>query len=155
LLDDAQLEKLCRAARLQRFGRGEKVIEQGSAGDSMFILLAGQAEVRVRKNEAETPVATLETGDAFGEMSLLTGEPRSATVVARRDCELWEIGKEPMRELLEENTALVERLGELLAQRRLKNEGLLATTTSAREMQTKQDEYTQGFLRKLSAFFEL
>ena len=155
LLDEAQLDKLFLHARLQRFGRGEKIIVQGSQGDSMFMLLAGEAEVRVLANGAETCVAALHLGDAFGEMSLLTGEPRSATVVARQDCELWEIDKATLGEILQENEALVQRLGEMLAKRRLENEGLLATAANDREMQTKQREYTQGFLRKLSAFFEL
>jgi CRP-like cAMP-binding protein len=155
LLDDAQFDKLLHCARLQRFGRGEKVIVQGECGQSMFIVLAGEAEVLVRAGGAETRVATLRTGDAFGEMSLLTGEPRSATVLARTDCELWEIDKTTLGEILQENAALVERLGELLARRRLENEGLLATVANPREMATKQLEYKQGFLRKLSVFFEL
>ena len=79
----------------------------------------------------------------------------SATVLARTDCELWEIDKATLGEILQENEALVQRLGEMLARRRLENEGLLATAANEREMQTKQREYTQGFLRKLSAFFEL
>ncbi len=155
LLDEAQLDKLFVHARLQQFGRGEKVIEQGSQGDSMFILLTGEADVCVQTNAVETRVATLHAGDAFGEMSLLTGEPRSATVIARRDCELWEIDKATLGEILQENEALVQRLGEMLAQRTLENEGARASAANPQEMQTKQREYTQGFLRKLSAFFEL
>lgn len=71
------------------------------------------------------------------------------------DCELWEIEKTTLGELLQENAALVERLGELLARRRLENEGLLATAANAREVESKQREYKQGFLRKLSVFPEL
>jgi small-conductance mechanosensitive channel len=155
LLDDAQFDKLLRCARLQRFGRGEKVLVQGECGQSMFIVFSGEAEVLVQAGGVETRVATLRTGDAFGEMSLLTGEPRSATVMARTDCELWEIDKTTLGEILQENTALVERLGELLAMRRLENEGLLATAANQREMESKQQEYKRGFLRKLSVFFEL
>ena len=76
----------------------------------MFILLHGAAEVFVRSNGRETQVASLEAGDYCGEMSLLTGEPRSATVVAKSDCELWEIDKHVMGELLRENDTLAQRL---------------------------------------------
>lgn len=155
LLDDAQFDKLLHRARLQRFGRGEKVIVQGDSGHSMFIVLAGEADVLVATGGTETRVATLRTGEAFGEMSLLTGEPRSATVRARSDCELWEIEKDTLGEILAENEALVQRLGELLARRRLENEGLLSATAPGSEMHSRQQEYTRSFLRKLSAFFEL
>jgi len=155
LLDEAQLDKIFRQARLQRFGRGEKVIEQGSAGDSMFLLLSGEADVIVHAHGADNRVATLQAGDAFGEMSLLTGEPRSATVRARRDCELWEIDKGTLGEILTENEPLVQRLGELLARRRLENEGLLASAAPGSAIDARRQEYTRSFLRKVSAFFEL
>ena len=155
LLDEAQVDKLLAHARLLRFGRGEKVILQGAAGESMFILLGGEAEVFIDVNGQHTRVATLHTGDYCGEMSLLTGEPRSATVIARTDCEMWEIDKPVMAELLQENEPLVLKLGELLAQRRMETEGVLATTTEQAQIVTKQKEYTAGFLKKLSSFFEL
>ena len=155
LLDEDQLGKLLMHARLQRFGRGEKVIEQGATGQSMFVLLHGEAEVFVGANGAQTLVATLRTGDYCGEMSLLTGEPRSATVVARTDCEMWEIDKNTMGELLQENETLVQKLGEILAERRLMTEGIVASNTDRNEVRMKQQEYTQGFLQKLSAFFDL
>ena len=127
LLDTGQTDKLLCSARLQRFGRGERVIEQGAEGGSMFMLLRGEASVLVKANGCETQVATLRDGDYFGEMSLLTGEPRSATVVAHTDCEMWEIGKEVLGEILQQNHTLVENLSDLLAKRRLENEGLLAS----------------------------
>ncbi len=155
LLDEPQMDKLLSQARLQRFGRGEKVIEQGASGQSMFVFLQGEADVMVGAGGAMTHVASLGAGDYCGEMSLLTGEPRSATVIARTDCETWEIDKNTMAELLQENETLVQKLGEILAERRLVTEGIVASTTASHEVRMKQQEYTQGFLRKLSAFFDL
>ena len=155
LLDSAQTDRLLASARLQRFGRGERVIEQGCDGGSMFMLLRGDAAVVVKSNGSETQVATLRDGDYFGEMSLLTGEPRSATVVAQTDCELWEIGKEVLAEILQENHPLVEKLSDLLAKRRLENEGLLASAHPAAVMQEKHREYRASFVSKLKSFFEL
>jgi small-conductance mechanosensitive channel/CRP-like cAMP-binding protein len=155
LLDEDQLSKLLMHARLQRFGRGEKVIEQGATGQSMFVLLHGEAQVLVGANGEQTQVATLRTGDYCGEMSLLTGEPRSATVIASTDCEMWEIDKNTMGELLQENETLVQKLGEILAERRLVTEGIVASTTNRNEVRMMQQEYTRGCLQKLSAFFDL
>jgi small-conductance mechanosensitive channel/CRP-like cAMP-binding protein len=155
LLDEAQLEKLLANARFERFGRGEKVIEQGAAGDSMFILINGEAHVHVQVNGANTRVATLHAGDCCGEMSLLSGAPRSATVIASTDCEMWEIGKDILAEILQENETLVQKLGELLAQRQMETEGILASSAGTAQIATKQKEYTEGFLKKLYSFFEL
>lgn len=155
LLDTAQTDKLLMHAKLLRFGRGEKVIEQGERGESMFMLLQGEADVFVSVNGHDSHVATLKAGDYFGEMSLLTGEPRSATVSATRDCEMWEIQKGVLAEILQENENLVQKLGELLAKRRMETEGVLAATTERAEITAKQREYTEGFLRKLYSFFEL
>ena len=69
-------------------------------------------------------MAGLVSGDCFGEMSLLTGEKRSATVIAAMDCEVVEIGKEVLAKSLKENPLLVAQLGELLAKRRMENEGI-------------------------------
>ncbi len=155
LLDEPQMEKLLANARLLRFGRGENVIVQGAAGESMFIVLSGEAEVFVDASGHKTRVAALHAGDYCGEMSLLTGEPRSATVIARTDCELWEIDKAVVAELLQENETLVHKLGDLLAQRRLETEGILASNAGHEQMMTKQKEYKAGFLKTLYSFFEL
>src|SRR6266496_347814 len=85
-LSDAQIDNLVKDARLNHFGRGERVIQEGAEGDSMFVLLRGAAQVSVSKNGSSIPVASLSAGDCFGEMSLLTGERRAATVRAESDC---------------------------------------------------------------------
>ena len=155
LLDETQLENLLEHARFQHFGRREKVIAQGGTGNSMFILLNGEAHVHVLANGVDTRVATLHTGDHCGEMSLLTGAPRSATVVAATDCEMLEIGKDVLAEILQDNENLVQKLSELLAQRRMETEGILASSNGSAQLATKQKEYTDGFLKKLYSFFEL
>ena len=88
-------------------------------------------------------------------MSLLTGEPRSATIIAQTDCEMWEIGKDVLGELLEHNKTLVDKLSDMLAKRRLENEGLLASAHPAAVMQEKHREYRASFVSKVKSFFDL
>jgi small-conductance mechanosensitive channel len=155
LLDAPQQEKLLQNARRLHFGRGEKIIKQGAQGQSMFILLEGEADVWVETNGHDTRVATLHRGATLGEMSLLTGEPRSATVIAKTDCEIWEIGKPVLGEMLHENKQLVQQLCDLLTKRRLQNEDAIATSADSEQLEKKEQEYKEGFLERLSSFFEL
>src|SRR5437773_915608 len=154
-LSDAQIDNLVKQARLNYFGRGERVIQEGAEGDSMFVLLRGAARVWVSKNGTSIPVATLSAGDCFGEMSLLTGESRTATVQAESDCYVLEIGKPVMADVIRDSPDCLERLSELLARRKLENEGALKEAASLALNQRKEREYTATFLHRLRTFFEL
>jgi CRP-like cAMP-binding protein len=154
-LTDVQLDSLLPRGQAIHFGRGEKLIQQGENGDSMFILVDGKADVIINRDGIQTPVGSLASGDCFGEMSLLTGEKRSATVVASTDCEVVEIGKTILAKSLKENPQLLTKLGELLAKRRMETEGVLAESASKSAIIEKQKQYADGFLDKLRTFFEL
>ena len=137
------------------FGRGEAVIEEGMEGDSMFILVRGVAQVSISKNGALIRVGSLRAGDCFGEMSFLTGEPRTATVRAEKDCEVLEISKSVMGELLRESPECLEQLSALLAQRKMETEGILKEATLPEERASKEREYRASFLKRLHSFFDL
>lgn len=154
-LSDAQIDNLVKDARLNYFGRGENLIKEGAEGDSMFVLLRGAARVWVSRNGTSIPIATLSAGDCFGEMSLLTGESRTATVQAESDCYVLEIGKPVMADVLRESPDCLERLSELLARRRMENEGILKEAASRAQSEKTEREYTASFLHRLRTFFEL
>src|SRR5437016_4956684 len=154
-LSDEQIDSLVRQSQVSHFGRGERVIREGAEGESMFVLLSGAAEVSISKNGASIPVATLKAPDCFGEMSLLTGERRTATVRAQTDCQVMEIGKPVMAELLRASPDCLERLSELLAQRKMETEGLLKEAASHSQNERKEREYKATFLHRLRTFFEL
>ena len=93
----------------------------------MFILATGKAEVQVEREGRSQPVGSLAAGDCFGEISLLTGEPRSATVLATLDCEVLEIEQETIGILLREHPELAESLSETVVARRSATETQLAS----------------------------
>src|SRR5882724_50866 len=154
-LSDEQIESLVQQSQVSHFGRGERVIREGAEGDSMFVLLRGAAEVSISKNGASIPVATLRAPDCFGEMSLLTGEHRTATVRAQTDCQVMEIGKPVMAEVLRASPDCLERLSELLAKRKMETEGVLKEAVSHSQNERKEREYKATFLHRLRTFFEL
>lgn len=153
-LSDEQIDGLLRESEVNNFGRGEAVIEEGTNGDSMFVLLRGAAQVSVNKNGSLIRVGVLRQGDCFGEMSLLTGEPRTATVRAENDCEVLEISKPVMGELLRNAPGCLNQLSKLLAQRKLETEGRLKEADHPDE-HAKEREYTATFMKRLRSFFEL
>lgn len=154
-LNDAQLDALLPRGKVVHFGRGEHIIEQGADGDSMFILVNGEAGVVVARNGLQTHVASLKSGDCFGEMSLLTGEKRSATVTASRDCEVVEIGKAVLAHSLKENPELLTKLSELLARRQMETEGVIAKHTETSVIKATQAAYQETFVDRLRKFFEM
>jgi small-conductance mechanosensitive channel len=154
-LEGEQLDRLIRDSRRVRFGRGEKIIEQGADGDSMFVLLHGAANVSVSQNGSMLRVGSLRMGDCFGEMSLLTGERRTATVRAEDDCEVMEIAKPAMAAVLRDAPECVTQLSELLATRKMETEGVLKEAQGSAAEEKKAQEYRASFLRRLRSVLEL
>ena len=154
-LSDTQIDNLVRQSALNHFGRGEQVIEEGAEGDSMFVLLRGAAQVSVSKNGSLIPVATLNSGDCFGEMSLLTGERRSATVRAQADCYVMEIGKAVMADVIREAPECLRQLSEILAARKMETEGIVKEAVLPEDHAEKEREYRATFLARLRKVFAL
>ncbi len=100
------------------YAAGEPVIWQGAPGGSMFVILSGRVEA-VAREAAGPPVrlGELAAGDYFGEISLLTGQPRVATVTALEETRLIQVGQEVFREVLAGRPELVEELGRVLEER--------------------------------------
>lgn len=124
LSDDAR-EAIARAVRSRTFGDGESIVRQGEPGESMFIIGSGRAVVVLEPDRRE--VATIESGGYFGEMSLLTGEPRTATVIARGDTVVLEIGAELFRHLAATSPQAIEQVGLAAASRRIELDKVRAT----------------------------
>ena len=152
-LTEEQLDTIVKQSRLDHFGRGEQVIQEGAEGDSMFVLLRGAAQVLIAKNGNSIPVATLNSGDCFGEMSLLTGEKRSATVRAQRDCYVMEISKPVMGDIIRESPDCLRQLSEILARRKMETEGLLKEMSSSGANEATETEYRETFMTRLRQFF--
>jgi CRP-like cAMP-binding protein len=112
----AELASIARAAEERRFGAGEEIVTEGREGSTYFIVVSGLLSVRVGAERKE--IATLSRGEAFGEMSLLTGDPRSATVVALEDSVVFELGREIFAKHFEQNPKRARELAEVLAKRK-------------------------------------
>jgi small-conductance mechanosensitive channel/CRP-like cAMP-binding protein len=147
--DAAERAGLAERMEERRYAPGEVLVRRGDTGDSLYVLAEGVLEVRADAHAAA--LDRLLPGDVFGEMSLLTGQPRSATVVAALDCVAFEIGKPHLEALLRRRPALGEALATIMAERQALNAArgrALAAPPDAAP--TRED-----LLDRLRAFFRL
>lgn len=142
--------------RERLFREGETVIQMGDHGDSMFVLCEGLLEVRIafREGQDTSRVARLRAGTFFGEMSALTGEPRSALVVAVTDALVFEISKDQIAALIRSRPELAEMIAQAVTERKMRNSEAIAqanTTTLAAE----KTSMTAQLVGRMLAFFGL
>ncbi len=116
LLSDEERRGLAEVSPIHAFGNGESIVRQGDEGRSAYVVCKGRVRVSLDPGDAE--LAILEPGAYFGEMSLLTGEPRTATVRAVGDCEVMEVASDQFRRFVLERPSVVERIGSVVADRR-------------------------------------
>jgi small-conductance mechanosensitive channel len=117
---------LASAAAERLFGDREVIVRQGDPGGSMFLIQRGQVAITIGPGARE--VAVTQAGGYFGEMSLLTGEPRSATVTARGDCTVLEINADDFRAYVRSHPEAVDQLVEAAAARRREIDETLAAS---------------------------
>lgn len=109
-------QAMAHAAVERLFARGEAVVTEGDAGASMFVVLDGSVAITVGPDRRE--VAVTEAGGYFGEMSLLTGEHRTATVSAREDTTVLEISSHAFGTYIRSNPALLDGIADAASRRR-------------------------------------
>ncbi len=118
-LDAEKIDRLSRRLRMLMFGPGETILRQGDPGDSLYVVRSGAVAVQVGVLGASTEIATLSDGQFFGEMSLMTGAMRAATVVAKSDVECYIVDKEAFQEILQEKPELAGIISDILARRQV------------------------------------
>jgi small-conductance mechanosensitive channel/CRP-like cAMP-binding protein len=135
MLDEDELRQLATHVQVRLYGKNEVLVRQGEIEDTFFIIRTGRVRVDVdddlADNRAATTVNHLGPGEFFGELALLTGEPRGATVVAEADTETLVVAQADIAPLLAANHELPERLGAVLARRMEMNQLALASRGDA------------------------
>lgn len=105
-LPDETLSVIRDRMQMQRFKKGEHVVQEGALADSMYLIESGQVQVVSGSGDEERALADLGPGSFFGEMALLLGERRSATVRVAIDAELWVLHKADLDALLRDHPSL-------------------------------------------------
>jgi len=114
---------LIERARFLEYGPGQAIVRQGEQGDTLYLVARGEVGVRIRVEGgamvADREVARLGRGALFGEMSVLTGDPRTATVVALGDAALLAVDRDAFERILGAEPDLAQRLADVIARRRV------------------------------------
>ncbi|MBF0189402.1 MAG: mechanosensitive ion channel family protein [Magnetococcales bacterium] len=152
VLHDREVEQFVERCQRLLVSAGNPVVRQGDEGDSMYVVREGMMNVVVKGREGkEITVAQIVPGGFFGEMSLLTGAPRTASIVPKVDSVVLEITKEEFRPILESRSELLFRLGEILAERQALN---LKKMDDSQEEPDRQG-MAKHFLHSMRVFFKL
>ena len=105
-LNDAQLAHLAEFLELKDIKQHSSIINQGDAGDAMYLVMGGEVRVRTMASGRETILTTLSVGDFFGEMALFDQGPRSADVIANTDATLLRLSSGAFQRLTREAPSL-------------------------------------------------
>ncbi len=153
MLNDEQILKLAESSSKHLYSKGEILVHQGDSGDSLLIISNGRVEVYVSDSSGrKTHLADLHDRDYFGEMSLLTGEPRSASVCTLAETEVIVVKKEGLANLLETEPSILEPLSEML-EKRLEDLSSRAVNRSIEEQEKKQPVQKEHILGRIRDFF--
>lgn len=150
-LSDAERNELAAGLHHAPFTRGEVITRTGAAAHHLYMITSGTVSVRTGDGNTEHELARLGEGEFFGEMSLLTGEPRSATTVAATDAECYRLDADAFRNLLARRPDLADKVAAALSERRSALQA--RKQPGARRSLPELDQ--RDLLDKIRAFFRL
>jgi len=162
-LDEDALWDIVDRLKIQLYSEGETIIRQGDSGNKFYILLSGNVKV-VAKNEKGQIFLSKELtcGNFFGEISVLTGEPRSASIIATTPVELLMLNQEDFKIILSKYPNLAEKISDKIACRQRHSIEQLelakhaSTEKEAMESAQRQVEsLSKQILSKIKNFFSL
>ncbi len=149
-LSDEELRQLQYSMDQRLIKRSEDVVHQGQSGESLFIVKEGLLQVNIAiENNQTINVAHLVPGSFFGEMSLLTGDPRNATVTTQVDSLIYEVKKRDLEAILRGRPEIASILSESIAERQSRNQH----QSESALLDEKELEAT--LLRRIRTFFAL
>ena len=153
-LEASDLTDLAERMSERHYTAGSKVFDAGEPGRSMFVVSEGLVSVRLLAEDREIDVALLGPGQFFGEMSLLTGEPRSASIVAVTDSLVFEIDRSDLEPLLISSPSAAQVLSFAAAERRLASDTARSSKPAA-AVASERSSLASGILASMSRFLGL
>jgi len=154
-MNDQERRTVAERLRPAPFMEGEVMTRQGAEAHWLYILTKGSAEVLLSMPDGlEKRVSVLKGGDFFGETSLLTGEPRNATLKALEDVECYRLDREAFQDILRNRPEIAQHLSELMARRRVELDAVRQQLDAAERARMMQ-HHQRTFFGRISEIFGL
>ena len=156
-IPEDELKSINSALKEINFNKDDVIISEGEVGDCLYLIKSGQVKViaELKEEDEEIVLSYLTKGDYFGEMSLITGEPRSATVISETELLLWQLDKKDFDSLMLRNPAITVSLTHMLSQRlRLANKARESSERYYKHQITPRGSLQQIELIKLLKYAE-
>lgn len=151
-LTDEEMNLAAEGLTFAPFAAGDTITRQGAEAHWLYLLVSGEAEVFVEHDRGErSPIGTLTAPAFFGEMSLMTGAPRAATVVARTDCECYRLDRATFGRIIKARPELAEQITPVLEERRRS----VMTALASRGVTSTADTGSGDLLNRVRRFFGL
>ncbi|MGE5641351.1 MAG: cyclic nucleotide-binding domain-containing protein, partial [Clostridia bacterium] len=150
MLTEAERHELAAHLVPAPFAAGDVVTRQGMVAHWLYILAEGEVDIWLEAEGGRKRVATLEPGSVFGEMGMMTGEPRRATVTARNDVQCYRLDKEAFAGVLQARPEIADGLARVLAKRGAE----LAQAAEQPGAPAAQARH-EGLVARIRAFFGL
>ena len=156
-LTPKELLKLAEKVKLHTYAAGEALTRQGDEGDEFFIVKSGEVKVSVAEGRREAEIGRFGEGYFFGEMSLLTGERRAATITALVDTDAVVIDKAAFNEILRKKPSIAEAMSKVIEKRKKQIADKALDEDEVKEAVEEVDnEYSaEKILKRIKNFFEL
>ena len=153
-LNDSQQKTILNHAVVHDIPSRQNIVTQGHSGDSMFLIEEGSAHVWIQLKTSQKPVnvAFLGVGAYFGEMALLTGEKRTATVSTITSLKAIELKKESLYPLFKESPEIMKQIADLIVSRKNQNADI-ELSLMRKQKKLSDQEKVESLLKKIQKFF--
>jgi uncharacterized membrane protein len=140
----ADLDALSRRLEQAEYADGDVIFRQGDQGSSLFIIEDGAVEISYGEGRGRITLATLFTGQYFGELSLFDGSPRSATATAARSSRLMRLDREDLVDFINKNPAAALRIISEMSERLRQTNELMSQQVSRNVLEEEEEHLTFG-----------
>ena len=151
-LDEEQIRIIAETSERLQFAKDQTIIKQGESDNRLFVIADGVVSIELNHTDgSKTELNRLGVGEFFGEMALMTGEPRTADAIALRSTVLLVVQKQPIKKIFAENNDFYNEMANVLAERQVKlGEATLLPEEKSKEVNKLANKIGEAILRFFS-----
>ena len=151
-LDEEQIRIIAETSERLQFAKDQTIIKQGESDNRLFVIADGVVSIELNHTDgSKTELNRLGVGEFFGEMALMTGEPRTADAIALRSTVLLVVQKQPIKNIFAENNDFYNEMANVLAERQVKlGEATLLPEEKSKEVNKLANKIGEAILRFFS-----